>query len=60
MPQTLADLIDTTRGDTNGTDILAKQQSADIFIPNSGTANMNDLSTFMITLLTAPATYIWP
>lgn len=45
MPQVLVDQINADRGDTNGTDILAKQQSADTFISNSGTATMNDLST---------------
>ncbi len=44
MPQVLVDQINADRGDTNGTDILAKQQSADTFISNSGTATMNDLS----------------
>lgn len=45
MPQSLVDQINSDRGDTNGTDILAKQQSSDTFIPNSGTATMNDLQT---------------
>ena len=44
MPQSLVNSIDSAGG--NGTTILAKQQSADTFIPNSGTATMNDLSTY--------------
>ena len=45
MPQSLVNQIDAATGG-NGTAILAKQQSADTFISNAGTATMNDLETY--------------
>ena len=45
MPQSLVSQIDAATGG-NGTAILAKQQSADTFISNAGTATMYDLETY--------------
>lgn len=44
MPQTLVSNIDGAGG--NGSGILDRQQNADSFIPNSGTATMNDLAVW--------------